>query len=150
MNKRAALLLLFVAACQRAPFSDLQLRHGRTRFNVDRLNGQVVEVAKPLVIDATGKEWILDGWAIDAVLSKPATGVLALIDNKETLVGRYGTQRTDVAEATHRPEYERTGFELHLESAGLAPGRHSLSLFVLAADGRGYYRSDSEWTIESR
>jgi hypothetical protein len=147
----AITLLLALAGCQRAPFTDLQWRHGKTRFNVDRINGHEVAVVNPIVIDSTpGTAWILTGWAIDAESGKPATGVLGVIDNKTTVIANYGTERNDVAEAQHKPEYARTGWELHLENAGLAPGRHTLAIVILAGDGRGYYRTDTEWTIESR
>jgi hypothetical protein len=154
MTKTIALVVVLAAvgACQRrGPFSDLERRTGKTRCNLDRLNEQEIRSDKPPVMDVTQlKPWVLSGWAIDAVANQPALGVLAVIDGRQTVVAKYGTARPDVASALAQPAFAQTGFEAHLERLDLAPGMHNVTLAIIAVDGRGYFRPDSEWTIEVR
>jgi hypothetical protein len=145
-----------LASCQhQRPLDKLEGRNAGSQFdrayNLDNLNDQPFDGKAPVLETSFDEEdWVLTGWAIDAAAKHPAGGVVLLIDRKRELLTNYGVLRADVAAALGEPKYRRTGFELHLKPDQLAKGKHTISMLIISADGRAFYRTKAEWSLEVR
>jgi acetyltransferase-like isoleucine patch superfamily enzyme len=78
------------------------------------------------------------GFAFDGPAKTSGRGVEIVIDG-EPYVARYGLWRGDIAEHQESREVGACGYVLTLAPHELAPGRHSVSIRLIAADGRGYF-----------
>jgi hypothetical protein len=82
----------------------------------------------------------LRGFAFDGPRKALAGGVDLVIDG-EAYEARYGLWRGDVAESQGDRELGPCGFVLTLAPQALEPGRHTVIVRTLAADGGGFYET---------
>jgi hypothetical protein len=90
----------------------------------------------PLVLDQRAV-LVLQGWATDAAARHPVAAVCLLVDGKPSARVRasYGVDRPDVARAFGAADVARSGFDVQINGADLAPGPHDL--VVVGVDARG-------------
>lgn len=86
------------------------------------------------------------GWALDRVTAAPAAMVYILIDDRYTYRASYGSERPDVATALGLPAASRVGFTATLPPGMFTPGKHTLNVRIITADGRA--RADGARPIE--
>jgi len=79
----------------------------------------------------------IGGWAIDRSAGAPVTTVFVTVDGERDYEAVYGDSRPDIA-AQFGPQYLKTGFDLILPTAGMTPGRHTLTLKIVAHDRSRY------------
>ena len=70
----------------------------------------------------------------------PAKGMDVVIDGK-AFGARYGHARGDVATYFKTPALAKTGFRVVLPPEMVGPGSHSVTLRIVAADGKAYYET---------
>jgi Bacterial Ig domain len=76
---------------------------------------------------------VVGGWAF-------ATGgtvqeVSVSVDGKQTMIAAMHGARPDVAQAFHEPGAGQSGWNTILDTSGLAPGKHDISVWVTMAGG---------------
>ncbi len=89
----------------------------------------------------------VSGWAVDAANKSTAGGVYVDIDGKP-FPAFYGTDRRDVAASSGVAPYRFSGFERDILVSEIGAGAHELSIVVLTADRKGYYRPDQKVALE--
>jgi hypothetical protein len=62
----------------------------------------------------------------------------------------YGIDAKGLAKRFGNPAYEHAGFARSLPASAIGPGRHELSVLVLAHDKKSYYRPNEKLTFETR
>lgn len=111
-------------------------------LNVDAVAG----VSSPKagdVIRVSGEQLEIAGFAVDAVNSDVAAGVLVMIDAKP-YVATYGGERPDIATALNNPKYLNSQFYLAVPVAELSKGLHTVKIRVVPKTRNGYH--ESEWS----
>src|SRR5207253_10621161 len=90
-------------------------------------------------VTGTGEslEIVISGWAIDALSSRTAMGVEAIIDG-EVYAAEYGIPRPDVAAASADPSLVNSGFRVRAAPRNFTSGSHSFTLRIVARDGGRY------------
>jgi len=88
---------------------------------------------------------MIAGYAVDAVKSDVAAGVLVLVDGKP-YTAVYGGERPDIAETLNNPKYLESQFYVVIPTAEIGVGRHEVKFRVIANDKSGYYESD--WLVK--
>ena len=90
-------------------------------------------------VTGTGEslEIVISGWAIDALSSRTAMGVEAIIDG-EVHAAEYGIPRPDVAAASANPSLVNSGFRVRAAPRNFTSGSHSFTLRIVARDGGRY------------
>jgi hypothetical protein len=83
---------------------------------------------------------VLDGFGFDPVARTPGKGVDVVVDGK-AYGAAYGAARKDVATYFKAPGLVDVGFKAILPVGTLAAGRHTVTVRVVAADGKGYFDS---------
>lgn len=129
--------------------SALSQHSGTTRFSIDTINQLPVHKhsdSTPVSLAANTESLIVTGWAIDMQADSPASAVYVDIDGTlyPTL---YGNDRQDVAEFLQNPAYTPCGFLAHIPISTVGPGQHTLSLKIVASDGKTWYGSDSSLPV---
>ncbi len=79
------------------------------------------------------------GWAIDAVSTMPAGGVLVQIDGNVPIVASYGIPRPDVAASFQNAALLDSGYNAIFTPGLMKPGLHDIHICVLNAQRTGYY-----------
>jgi hypothetical protein len=74
------------------------------------------------------------GWAVDSHEGTSAAGVVIFVDGK-AIIGGYGLPRPDVEAALGGRQFRNSGFEVHLSTLDLAPGKHTVAFGVVAHSG---------------
>ena len=87
-----------------------------------------------------GAPLLVDGFGFDAAAKLPAKGMDVVIDGK-AFGARYGHARGDVATYFKTPALAKTGFRVVLPPEMVGPGSHSVTLRIVAADGKAYYET---------
>jgi len=100
-----------------------------------------------IIIPEEGPFIKVGGFALDANNKSTAGGVYVDIDGK-LFPAFYGTDRQDVVDSLVVPSYRYSGFERAIPVSEIATGTHELSIVVLTADWKGYYRPDRKVTLE--
>ena len=135
----------FRAAATSAP---LRLtRGGSILAKIDTVDGTAVtdEVA---TVSADAPV-VIRGWALDSAARAPGSTVYLWIDERYTYRAVYGDERPDVAATTGIAATE-VGFAATLPPGMLTPREHTLTVVVVAADGRSYGVSPQPMTIAAR
>ncbi len=111
-----------------------------TYFFVDKINdvSLVVPPPMPITINSHG-DIALTGWAVDTAAGSVAGGVIVAVDDKMTFQAAYGIDRPDVATALKSDTYRRCGFRAILPAGSITPGRHTITIKIVAANLRSYY-----------
>jgi hypothetical protein len=73
-----------------------------------------------------------------------------VVDDTLHFSSEYGLERAEVAEALADDSYRRSGFAATIPSDALAPGRHVVSIKILAADRQSYYEPAKRVELELR
>lgn len=90
----------------------------------------------------------LTGWAVDASNESTAGGVYIDIDG-ELFPAFYGTRvGSEVVRDLGGRAYRYSGFERAIPASEIGAGSHELSIVVLTADRKGYYRPDQKVALE--
>lgn len=131
------------------PSADLLRLASTTRFAIDSLDGDAVphNAAPILVFPKTGV--LIRGWAVDTIAQRPAAGVAVSIDGGPAIGAEYGLPRDDATRALGDRAYGYTGFVATIPAEALTPGRHTLTLKIIAADARGYYQPNQQFVIDA-
>ena len=109
-------------------------------YYLDSIGGR--PIAPGVTISQTPRIAIT-GWAIDRRAGAPASGVEVVIDGQAPVPAAYGYGRGDVAAFYQRPSYLNCGFRARMPASILSIGSHTLTIRVIAADGKHY--SDSTY-----
>jgi hypothetical protein len=111
---------------------------GTTGF-LDSVNNEVVQGPQqaPIAVSA-GESIRIDGWAVDETAGGPAGGVFVVVDESLRVWTEYGWERSDVAEVLGEA-YRWSGFIAAVPADTLSPGLHTLELWIVTQDQRGYY-----------
>lgn len=96
-----------------------------------------------------GTKFEISGWAVDGPAGRPAAGVVVVIDGRE-FPATYGSDRQDVGKHFGNQVMAPSGFAVTLKGDDLAPGRHTLTIRVVSADGRGFYAPAETYVLEIR
>jgi len=102
-----------------------------------------------LVVPKEGSFIQVNGWAVDANGKSTAGGVYIDVDDK-LFPAFYGTERQNVADSLGVASYRYSGFERAIPVSEIGAGAHELSVIVLTADRKGYYRPDQKVVLEVR
>ncbi len=92
----------------------------------------------------------LRGWALDGATRGRARAIYILIDGRDTYRATDGYDRPDVARAVGLTAGAKVGFDATLPPELLPPGRHTLSVRIVTADGRAWADGAQPLTIEVR
>jgi hypothetical protein len=124
-----------LAGLRRLPFGAL--------YAIDRLPGPLApfDGSPPPPHFAAGQPLQFSGWAVDAtsVPPQPAGGIYLTLDDQPPVWVPVSGNRPEVA-ARFDPQLARSGFLLELPAGTLAPGRHTVRIMVVTADGRAVYQ----------
>lgn len=116
-------------------------------FSVDFINGAPPDRVPSV---AAGTTLPVSGWAVDDRARTVAKGVIVFIEGGAETAARYGFERPDVAQAFGNRGYRNSGFTADASTFSLAPGRHSLGLRILNADGTGFYEPPARFFFDVR
>jgi hypothetical protein len=86
----------------------------------------------------TGRVGVV-GWAVDQVAGAPARTVFIDIDGRPFQQAVYGDDSAAAVTALGSDRYARCGFDAILDTTGLTPGVHALTVRVVSADGTRLY-----------
>ncbi len=121
----------------------------QTPFSLDTVNDiEILQRTNATVRVVRGTPLRVRGWAVDAPNNAPAGGVTISIDNAVDIPATYGAERPDVAQSLGKPAYLRAGFSADIPTDTLTPGRHLLTIKIVAQDGRSYYQPPQAVEIE--
>jgi len=129
---------------------ELALVPGSTLFHVDRVDGGLLsELTSPIVVNTKTQNVItISGWAVDANSGSPAGGVFINVDDRMDIQAYYGVERPDVAEHFGISGYRFSGFSVAFPASMLDNGQHVLTLKIVTAGKKEYYRPDQSIVIE--
>jgi len=137
------------AAAPTIALATLNKSPSETFFFIDALNTTSLLTPPPTPIKvATGGEITLTGWAVDTTAGKAAGGVILVVDDATTFQAIYGIDRPDVAVNLKNDAYRRCGFSATFPASTLTPGRHTITIKIIAADLKSYYAPSREIAIE--
>lgn len=85
---------------------------------------------------------------MDTTAGKAAGGVIFAVDGATTFQASYGIDRPDVAAVLKNDTYRRSGFSATFPTSTLTPGRHTITIKIIAADLKSYYAPSQEIAIE--
>jgi peptidoglycan/LPS O-acetylase OafA/YrhL len=125
------------------PLSAFVRSAAATQADVTLTGPGVTTDSEGMVTVPSGANLAIAGWAIDQPAGTSAQAVLLSIDDRVDIPMTYPVLRPDVAATLGKPIYQLSGFSATVSdgfaSHGILPGRHTLSLKVIAADGVSYY-----------
>jgi hypothetical protein len=102
-----------------------------------------------IIVPEEGPFVKVGGFALDANNKSTAGGVYVDVDGK-FFPAYYGTDRQDVVDSLGVSSYRYSGFERAIPVSEIGVGTHELSIVILTADRKGYYRPDQKVTLEVR
>ena len=85
---------------------------------------------------------------MDARENRLARGAFLAVDDKWYFPVKLGLARFDVADLLENRAFALSGYEAVIPAGALPPGRHVMTLRVVARDERSYYAPTLEQTIE--
>jgi hypothetical protein len=146
--------LVFMAAFNAVAIPSIHARyygHGRELAAIDRTAliarpepslAAIDLVAEPYQLLSTWRpdahEVVVIGWGVDPVTHSAGRTVLITIDGAQTYQAVYGNDTPFIVRSLG-PGAARAGFDLIIDTTGLTPGLHDLSLQVVSRDGRAVY-----------
>ena len=132
------------------PISDLSPVASPIPSAIDIITGDgMSRQNRSFVVPEEGSFIELAGWAVDADNESVAGGVYVDVDGK-LFPAFYGAERGDVAKSLGDPSYRYSGFERAIPVSEIGSGTHELSVVILTADRKGYYRPDPKVVLEIR
>lgn len=132
------------------PLSDLSPVASATPSAIDVITGgEMSRQNRSFVVPEEGSFIELAGWAVDADNESVAGGAYVDVDGK-LFPAFYGAERGDVAKSLGDPSYRYSGFERAIPVSEIGSGTHELSVIILTADRKGYYRPDQKVVLEVR
>jgi len=131
------------------PGNDLKPLSTEPLFYIEEVNGKRPPSQEPVSLQLAGVETLrIKGWAIDQNNGKAAGNVLVVIDGKLEVPALNGLDRPDIAVFHKNNNYRYSGFEVALATSLIGPGQHDISIKVISADGKDYYRPVKILTID--
>jgi len=121
---------------------DLKKADKETVCIIESVNGSALKEGEVSTVNIAeeDKSIIIRGWAVDTKNDTAAGGVILDIDGKIELPAYYGIPRQDVAEYHNNRNYTYSGFYASIAASTLGPGPHTISIKVISADKKDYYR----------
>lgn len=114
-------------------------------YHLDAI-GPAVNPLDTKTVRIPSQEQLVSGWAIDEPYSAVAGSVDVAIDGVP-YAARYGIARKDVAAFFKNPAYENSGFQFPIPASVLSPGKHLLTLRIVANDGKSFIESPAVTVI---
>lgn len=108
-----------------------------TDYAVEFINDSIQPLGKPPVRLARSAGLRITGWAVDREAKQGSAAVELLLDDVRYRC-RSGIARNDVADYFQDPGLAAAGFECLLPPGSLAPGEHTVRLWIVLADGARY------------
>jgi hypothetical protein len=96
------------------------------------------EPAKTSLACDRGDALLVRGWAVDLAAGAPLSGIYALVDGTQYVMGVHGYSRPDVASAVGMPGCRRSGYRIRIGTSHLGIGEHSLALCAIGAEAGTY------------
>ncbi len=116
----------------------IQRSPGKTKFKIESIEpGSAV---KKTIVVGSERFISIAGWAVDDQGQDAGSGVWADIDGKSYPAVR--SQRPEIAVTFNQPAYRNAGFTVSIPVSSLSPGRHELSLKLLAKNKSYYYQTE--------
>ncbi len=109
-------------------------------FTLDRIGAAADPLNRRPATTTASAATPVDGFGFDPVAMAPGKGVDVLVDGR-AYGTRYGAARQDVASYFKTPALAAVGFSALLPAEAMAPGPHTVSIRVVAADGKGFFES---------
>ena len=109
-------------------------------FTLDRIGAAADPLNRRPATTPAGAATRVDGFGFDPVAMAPGKGADVLVDGR-AYGTRYGAARQDVAAYFKTPGLAAVGFSTLLPAEALTPGPHTVSIRVVAADGKGFFES---------
>jgi len=111
----------------------------------------LVQLGSPIIIDAQHEQMVtISGWAIDHNAGEVAGGVFINIDGQIDIPAFYGMDRHDLADYLKNNSCRFSGFWALIATSVLGEGQHILSLMVVTADKKKYYKHHQNIILEVR
>lgn len=92
----------------------------------------------------------VSGWAVDEPAQASASVVFVTIDGSLHIPASYGSDRPDIAAALGIPAYGRSGFTAVIDPDRLTPGKHTMTIEIVAKDKNVYFESSQRVDLEVR
>jgi hypothetical protein len=108
-----------------------------TDYALEFINDLKQPLGKPPARLARSGGLRIAGWAVDREAGQGPASVELLLDHVRYRC-RCGISRGDVADYFQEPGFAAAGFECLLPPGSLAPGEHTLRLWIVLADGGRY------------
>jgi hypothetical protein len=123
--------------------SDLMPLESDTLYLIDTINGKVISQQTMIIVNSSKEETItIQGWAVDKTVNDTASAVFLTIDERINIPTYYGLDRPDVAKAYEEPNFRFSGFMATFSSSILEKGEHTISIKIVAKNGKGYYQPE--------
>lgn len=90
------------------------------------------------VVLKRGANVVIEGRAWDVTRGEPASGVYVRVDDK-WYAATYGLYRPETRDGSVQRGGKCSGFRAKIPRSEVSPGRHVVSLFVVAGNGQAYY-----------
>jgi hypothetical protein len=92
----------------------------------------------------SGNDVRVRGWAIDFPAGAPASAVLLFVDHSKMYQAIYGLESDEALKQLHDQKYRFSGFGVLIPAKDLSPGKHSLSVKVVSANGLLLFNANRE------
>ena len=109
---------------------------GTPTHNLDRIQKVDGPYGQQSIRISSVSDTELAGWAVDGLVKKEAGGVDIVVDGK-VYKANYGLDRPDVTKVLKFPA-TKSGFSLVIPGNSLSRGSHTVSVRVIANDGKSY------------
>jgi hypothetical protein len=120
-----------------------------TLYNLDVINGVVLDLQSEQSVEVTGRFITLSGWAVDRRAGDVAAGVVIIIDGQQ-FVCDYGMPRPDVAEVFDNQNYLNSGWRIAISTAFFENSHCKLEMVILFNDGKAYYSTSEKLNLMLR
>lgn len=97
-----------------------------------------------------GAPVLASGWAVDPTCDLPPAAVAVVLDGLTVHSAETGLSRYDVKALLGEQTPEMIGFRVVVPTKDMTPGEHSISAFVLAADGLWYEAEGRSFQLYGR
>lgn len=104
---------------------------------------------EPVIVPARSP-LAIGGWAVDTATGTAATGVVIVLDGQPIALADYGVEMPDIGGIYGNPPYPGARFRATIPQSALTPGRHIVTIRVLANDNHQYYTTAQQIPIEVR
>ncbi len=140
------------------PLTLLRAAHriqGDTAFSIDSIRqrplpGTVIADRPPSVTLQSGREAVIEGWAVDSIDRVASRAIFATLDAIPVSGCAIVRVRPDVAKVYGQQSYLNSGFTCTLPGSRLAPGAHVIGLDVLVARNDAFIHVTNPTIVRAR